>query len=61
MQNLSCDAVCCRYPKLSDNVDADVCVIGGGVSGLTTAYLLAKAGEILRRLFKDIFVIAHIA
>eukprot|EP00878_Enallax_costatus_P023203 GHUV01024670.1.p1 GENE.GHUV01024670.1~~GHUV01024670.1.p1 ORF type:complete len:332 (+),score=93.23 GHUV01024670.1:275-1270(+) len=34
-----------KYPKLSDNVDADVCVIGGGVSGLTTAHLLAKAGK----------------
>eukprot|EP00878_Enallax_costatus_P006596 GHUV01006914.1.p1 GENE.GHUV01006914.1~~GHUV01006914.1.p1 ORF type:complete len:552 (+),score=139.14 GHUV01006914.1:1128-2783(+) len=37
--------LCFRYPKLSDNVDADVCVIGGGVSGLTTAHLLAKAGK----------------
>lgn len=35
-----------RYPKLSDDIDADVCVVGGGVSGLTTAYLLAKAGMI---------------
>eukprot|EP00882_Tetradesmus_deserticola_P000301 GHRQ01000333.1.p1 GENE.GHRQ01000333.1~~GHRQ01000333.1.p1 ORF type:complete len:663 (+),score=295.35 GHRQ01000333.1:150-2138(+) len=34
-----------RYPQLSENVDADVCIVGGGISGLTTAYLLAKAGK----------------
>ena len=25
--------------------DVDVCIIGGGISGLTTAYLLAMAGR----------------
>jgi hypothetical protein len=34
-----------KYPQLSEDTDADVCVIGGGISGLTTAYLLAKAGK----------------
>jgi heterodisulfide reductase subunit A-like polyferredoxin len=33
-----------KYPRLTDNITADVCVVGGGISGLTTAYLLAKAG-----------------
>jgi glycine/D-amino acid oxidase-like deaminating enzyme/nitrite reductase/ring-hydroxylating ferredoxin subunit len=31
--------------SLEDSVETDVCVIGGGISGLTTAYLLAKAGK----------------
>jgi glycine/D-amino acid oxidase-like deaminating enzyme len=38
-----------RYPQLSENVDADVCIVGGGISGLTTAYLLAKAGALTCR------------
>jgi glycine/D-amino acid oxidase-like deaminating enzyme/nitrite reductase/ring-hydroxylating ferredoxin subunit len=31
--------------RLSKSVQADVCVIGGGIAGLTTAYLLTKAGK----------------
>ena len=31
--------------KLTQNVDADVCIVGGGIAGLTTGYLLAKAGK----------------
>lgn len=34
-----------QYPQLNEDTDADVAVVGGGISGLTTAYLLAKAGE----------------
>lgn len=30
---------------LSGDVAADVCIIGGGIAGLTTAYLLVKAGK----------------
>ena len=30
---------------LGQSTETDVCVIGGGISGLTTAYLLAKAGK----------------
>jgi glycine/D-amino acid oxidase-like deaminating enzyme/nitrite reductase/ring-hydroxylating ferredoxin subunit len=29
---------------LAGNADADVCVVGAGISGLTTAYLLTRAG-----------------
>ncbi|HEX8369236.1 MAG TPA: FAD-dependent oxidoreductase [Pyrinomonadaceae bacterium] len=30
---------------LDDSIETDVCIIGGGISGLTTAYLLTKAGS----------------
>ncbi len=31
--------------RLTENASADVCVVGGGISGLTTAYLLLQAGK----------------
>src|SRR5262245_6793388 len=31
--------------ELSENVSADVCVVGAGIAGLTTAYLLTQAGK----------------
>ena len=34
-----------QMPPLTDDATCDVCVIGAGVAGLTTAYLLAKAGR----------------
>jgi glycine/D-amino acid oxidase-like deaminating enzyme/nitrite reductase/ring-hydroxylating ferredoxin subunit len=33
------------FPPLSGSSEADVCVIGGGIAGLTTAYLLSQAGK----------------
>src|SRR3712207_8723179 len=33
------------YEPLRRNVRADVCVVGAGISGMTTAYLLMKAGK----------------
>jgi glycine/D-amino acid oxidase-like deaminating enzyme/nitrite reductase/ring-hydroxylating ferredoxin subunit len=33
------------YPALTTGVDADVCIIGAGIAGLTTAYLLALEGR----------------
>lgn len=33
------------FPRLSANLDVDVVVIGGGITGLTAAYLLKKAGR----------------
>jgi len=32
------------YPTLDGNHDTDVAVVGGGLTGITTAYLLSKAG-----------------
>jgi glycine/D-amino acid oxidase-like deaminating enzyme/nitrite reductase/ring-hydroxylating ferredoxin subunit len=34
-----------RCRSLHESVDADVCVVGGGIAGLTTAYLLGRAGK----------------
>jgi glycine/D-amino acid oxidase-like deaminating enzyme/nitrite reductase/ring-hydroxylating ferredoxin subunit len=31
--------------RLRENVHVQVCVVGGGIAGLTTAYLLARAGK----------------
>src|SRR5438874_663197 len=32
-------------PKLNHNIRTSVCVIGAGIAGMTTAYLLARAGR----------------
>lgn len=32
-------------PKLNKNTEADVCVVGAGIAGLTTAYLLGRSGK----------------
>lgn len=32
-----------NYEKLNSNINTEVCVIGGGLTGLTTAYYLSKA------------------
>jgi glycine/D-amino acid oxidase-like deaminating enzyme/nitrite reductase/ring-hydroxylating ferredoxin subunit len=34
-----------REPQLPGDLRADVCVVGAGIAGLTTAYLLAKEGR----------------
>jgi hypothetical protein len=33
------------FPPLNENLHADVCVVGAGIAGLTTAYLLTEAGK----------------
>ena len=32
-------------PRLEQDTDADVCIVGAGIAGLTTAYLLTRAGR----------------
>lgn len=34
-----------RFPKLTESGSADVCVIGAGIAGLSTAYHLAREGK----------------
>ncbi|WP_207496744.1 FAD-dependent oxidoreductase [Aridibaculum aurantiacum] len=33
------------YPSLTQDITVDVAIIGGGITGITAAYLLAKAGK----------------
>ncbi len=33
------------YPQLKSDVQADVCVVGAGIAGLSTAYLLTQSGK----------------
>ncbi|PSJ16255.1 NAD(P)/FAD-dependent oxidoreductase, partial [Nitrosomonas supralitoralis] len=33
------------FPPLTNNTKADVCIIGGGIGGISTAYLLSKNGK----------------
>jgi len=34
-----------RSNKLTESIQADVCIVGGGIAGLTTGYLLTQAGK----------------
>ncbi|HLP08699.1 MAG TPA: FAD-dependent oxidoreductase [Opitutaceae bacterium] len=34
-----------QFPRLAENAQADVCVVGAGIAGLTTAYFLTRAGR----------------
>lgn len=41
------------FSRLDKDITVDVCVIGGGITGITTAYLLAKSGLKVCILEKD--------
>ena len=32
-------------PRLSQDIRTDVCIVGAGIAGMTTAYLLAREGR----------------
>src|SRR6185295_12622028 len=32
-------------PRLTEDTSADVCIVGAGIAGLSTAYMLAKQGK----------------
>ena len=34
-----------KYSPLNKDIEVDVCVVGAGIAGLTTAYRLAEAGD----------------
>src|SRR5438477_9431972 len=42
-----------RFSKLSQDIDVDVAVIGGGITGVTAAYLLKKAGRRVALIERD--------
>jgi glycine/D-amino acid oxidase-like deaminating enzyme len=33
------------YPRLDGDLEVDVAVVGGGITGVTTAFLLKRAGK----------------
>ena len=41
------------FPQLDQDIDCDVCIIGGGLSGIANAYFLAKEGKDVILLEKD--------
>ena len=42
-----------EYPKLQEKKQADIVIIGGGLTGLTAAYYLTKVGKEVILLEKD--------
>lgn len=40
----SCKEIRPKFPTLNENINVDVCVVGSGLTGITCAYLLSKAG-----------------
>ncbi|MBX4212519.1 FAD-binding oxidoreductase [Candidatus Pacearchaeota archaeon] len=43
-----------HFPRLKSLIDVDVAIIGGGITGITAAYLLSKAGKKVALLEKEI-------
>lgn len=47
-----------KFSKLDKDIEADVCIIGAGITGISTAYNLIKAGKSVVVLEKDL-VVSH--
>lgn len=45
VSNWMAEAEAVRYPPLEDSLHADVCVVGAGIAGISTAYHLALEGQ----------------
>ena len=52
-------AVLPKFPRLTQNIRVDVAVIGGGITGITAAYLLKQAGLTVALLERDGFAAAE--
>lgn len=42
-----------HFPSLHEDISVDVAIVGGGITGITTAYLLSKVGFTVALLEKD--------
>lgn len=42
-----------EFENLQDNIKSEICIIGGGITGLSTAYYLSKNGKEVVVLEKD--------
>src|SRR5262249_20313062 len=42
------------FPLLKENLQAEVCIVGAGIAGLTCAYMLAKQGKSVIVLEQDL-------
>jgi hypothetical protein len=47
-----------RFNKLTENLSTDDVVVGGGIAGMTTAYLLSKAGKRVALLYDGEYLLA---
>ena len=41
----SAHAAAGEFPALKGDIEVDIAIVGGGITGITTAYLLAKSGQ----------------
>lgn len=42
-----------EYPKISNDIEVDVCIIGGGLVGITSAYFLSNSNLKIALLERD--------
>ena len=36
-----------QFPKISENIEVSVCIIGGGITGLSTGYYLSQETDVV--------------